>query len=593
MVISNDLFVHSGTPPYDIGSDIAAVGNQSNVDLGTFIGPNDTFSAGDNTQLSVYLNASGPVTVTNDAGISAHIHGEYVSGPVTYNGGTASDTITGSPSNDTFNVGSGNDTIDGGAGTDTVQYDAALQASDITVVNGQWQVSDGADGTDTLNNVEKVSDGTHTFLLVGAGGFTSIQAAIDLASDGDNDSLSAAGTYNESLNIDKGVTILGANAGILGTGVRGAETIITGQSQITTTSQVTINGVEFLDNQPYTLSSSDGFVALTILDDLMAGDVVEDSVFNRAPTSNPGTFSPGTFVGSNAQPTHRGIELASVGANTQVTIENNLFTGTDQYSYAGDDWRTAIYSNGGAGTTNIDDNTFENVRTGVNADNFSSSVQITGNSLDHDGSGVSIGVGSDVTNVTSITNNTFGVAVDNEFNFRNLTTPVTFNAGAAGNVLSNAAASNPNEYLYIEGGSAGDNLAGTSGNDILLGDAGNNTLTGAGGNDVLYGGTGITTANYLSTLTASNITVVSDADPFTPGNQPGWQVDAGAAEGTDLLNGIYAVQGASSLSSTGHFLLVGDGGYATIQAAIDAASGGDTISSLPAPTMKVSISIRA
>ena len=74
--------------------------------------------------------------------------------------------------NDTFNVGSGNDSIDGGAGIDTVKYDASLTASDITVVNGQWQVSDGADGTDTLNNVEKVTDGAHNFLLVGAGGFT-------------------------------------------------------------------------------------------------------------------------------------------------------------------------------------------------------------------------------------------------------------------------------------------------------------------------------------------------------------------------------------------------------------------------------------
>ena len=78
------------------------------------------------------------------------------------------------------------------------------------------------------------------------------------------------------LNIDKGVTILGANAGILGTGTRGAETIITGQSQINTTSQVVINGVEFLDNQPYTLSSGDNFTALTVGENSTAGDIVED-----------------------------------------------------------------------------------------------------------------------------------------------------------------------------------------------------------------------------------------------------------------------------------------------------------------------------
>ena len=134
-------------------------------------------------------NASNGLTITANNG------GDTITGTAHFN-----DTLIGGAGNDTFNVGSGNDSINGGAGTDTVKYDAALTARDITVVNGQWQVSDGSHGTDTLNNVEKVTDGAHNFLLVGAGGFQTIQAAIDAASDGDT-ILVAAGSYNEKFSI--------------------------------------------------------------------------------------------------------------------------------------------------------------------------------------------------------------------------------------------------------------------------------------------------------------------------------------------------------------------------------------------------------
>jgi hypothetical protein len=207
MVISNDSFQHSGTPSYQIGADIVTDGNQSNIDLGTFISSNSNFSAGDTTQLSVYLNASGPVTLTNDTGINARIHGEFAAGPLTYNGGSASDTITGTPLNDTFNVGSGNDSIDGGAGVNTVKYDAAVNKADITVVSGQWQVSDGTHGTDTLSNIQRVTDGTHNFLLVGDGGYATIQAAVNAASAGDT-ILIAGGTYTENVNVNVNVSDL-------------------------------------------------------------------------------------------------------------------------------------------------------------------------------------------------------------------------------------------------------------------------------------------------------------------------------------------------------------------------------------------------
>jgi hypothetical protein len=126
----------------------------------------------------------------------------------------------------------------------------------------------------------------------------------------------------------------------------------------------------------------------------------------------------------------------------------------------------------------------------------------------------------------------------------------------------------------VTGGAANEDLThyGTNGANLIDGGAGNDSLAGGAGNDILTGGLGTDTAVYAGSLTATNIRAVIDADPTTAGNQAGWQVSAGA-EGTDLLNGVESVTDGAGH----HFLLVGNGGYATIQAAINAASAGDTI----------------
>ena len=117
-----------------------------------------------------------------------------------------------------------------------------------------------------------------------------------------------------------------------------------------------------------------------------------------------------------------------------------------------------------------------------------------------------------------------------------------------------------------------ENVTGGSGSDTLTGDANANVLTGGAGATRSSVGGGIDTAAYSTTLTAANITTVADGDPTTVGNQAGWQVSAGA-DGTDLLTGVEKIS-----DGAGHnFLLVGNGGYATIQAAVDAAVNGDTI----------------
>ena len=128
------------------------------------------------------------------------------------------------------------------------------------------------------------------------------------------------------------------------------------------------------------------------------------------------------------------------------------------------------------------------------------------------------------------------------------------------------------ENLTLTGGG---NINGTGNGDanVITGNTGNNVLTGGGGNDTLVGDAGTDTASYTGTLTAANITAVVDTDPVAGGNQPGWQVVASGGQGTDIVTGVEKVTDGSGQS----FLLVGSGGYATIQAAVDAAVNGDTI----------------
>ena len=102
---------------------------------------------------------------------------------------------------------------------------------------------------------------------------------------------------------------------------------------------------------------------------------------------------------------------------------------------------------------------------------------------------------------------------------------------------------------------AGNELA-----NVITGNSGDNILTGGGGSDTIDGGGGIDTAVYTGAVTAT-------------ASGGGWSVNGGVGEGTDTLSNVEVINDAGS----GNILLVGNGGYASISAAIDAAVDGDTI----------------
>ena len=372
--------------------------------------------------------------------------------------------------------------INGGLGIDTAAYQDARSNYAISVttdshgkVTGFSQVQETGpnaahDGTDGLTSIERLQfsdvtlDVNQRVQLFDSGNligtFDSIQAAINAGADGDLIRL-AAGTYDESVTLDKNIEIDGANSGTSGTGVRGAESIIRGQMTVTAahsaSAHVTINGVEIYN----TSDNSHAFVGINVTSG--ADVTVSNSVF----------FSP-VQNGSNAT-ADRAIQLTT-GATGVVNVDHNLFTGAAHNAFSTASWTTGIWSDGAQSSGTIDSNTFEFVRTAINADDFNNSLAITHNTVQNSGSGVSIGVGSDVSNITSIQHNTFS-NVDTDFNLQNVTTPIGFDLTATDNQTSGVSSGT------VLGGTAGDTIKGSAGNDILVGNGGDDTIYRDAGND--------------------------------------------------------------------------------------------------------------
>ncbi len=111
-------------------------------------------------------------------------------------GGNFNDSITGNSDANIFTGGGGDDRLIGRGGIDTALYTGTLVSANITAVidadpvtagnQAGWRVSAGAEGTDLLTGIEKVTDSAgHTFLLVGSGGFATLALANAAAQAGD------------------------------------------------------------------------------------------------------------------------------------------------------------------------------------------------------------------------------------------------------------------------------------------------------------------------------------------------------------------------------------------------------------------------
>ena len=173
------------------------------------------------------------------------------SGNINGTGNSVANVITGNSGNNTLDGQGGDDTLTGGGGNDTsigarhrhrgLRRDAQqLDARRRRPRPLRRQHRRRRGRRHALRHREDHRGGGH-HLLVGNGGYATITAAIAAASAGDTIRI-AAGTYSEHVDVNKDVTLEGANHGIAGNGARGAETVITGGVKISATG-ASVDGV--------------------------------------------------------------------------------------------------------------------------------------------------------------------------------------------------------------------------------------------------------------------------------------------------------------------------------------------------------------
>ncbi len=238
-----------------------------------------------------------------------------------------------------------------------------------------------------------ITVGAHTFAINYAGGdgndivlskcggvtntntsatYCTIQAAINdpLTLNGHTLTV-AAGTYTENIVINKALTINGPNVGIAGTGSRVAEAIL-----LNCTIDINHAGNTTLDGLQIKRTDSPGPTNQIELD---GGGIntVQNCIFERN--------------GANTGQEIRAMVTTTAGGNK--VILNNKITGDASGGLFGGhkSWARGIYIDAGAFTVNFSGNTIENCRSGMNIDDYNANLTIAGNTLNNNGTQISIG----------------------------------------------------------------------------------------------------------------------------------------------------------------------------------------------------------
>ncbi|MBK9660293.1 MAG: hypothetical protein IPO68_10445 [Chitinophagaceae bacterium] len=195
-----------------------------------------------------------------------------------------------------------------------------------------------------------------------------IQENIDIAAAGDA-VLVSAGTFNESLNVNKSVSLIGAQAGVCAPTRAGAESIINSvNGNGINASGVTINGFTIQGQTSaagpgfgYALYMAPGNTGTKLLNNIIKDNVIGSSLSNQGASPAQVQITCNWFKNNNnpGSATGSGIytdEYTSGGIISNVLINNNKFSGNNSAGIDHSTTQAAMASTG----ISIDGNEFSN-----------------------------------------------------------------------------------------------------------------------------------------------------------------------------------------------------------------------------------------
>ncbi|TND00070.1 MAG: calcium binding hemolysin protein, partial [Rhodocyclaceae bacterium] len=435
-------------------------------------GGDDLINGGGNFDWADYRDASGAVTVNLATGLASGADGnDVLAGIEALRGSTYDDTFTGDGGDNWLRGGGGNDVLNGGAGSDYADYKDAAGAIMVDLATGTAR---GADGNDTLANIENVRGSAYADTLTGGSGDNWLRGG------GGNDVLNggAGSDYADYKDAAGAVTVN------LATGTAsGAD----GNDRLASIEHV--RGSAYADT--LTGNSGTNFLRGGAGNDRLDGGAGSDwAAYWDATGGVTVDLAAHTSSGADGNDTLIGIENVT-GSAYADTLKgdagsnwlrgnggNDTINGDTGYDWA-DYWNASgsVTVNLAAGTASGADGNDTLSSIEAVAGSYYYSDALTGDDGDNwlDGRG-----GNDTLD---------GGAGADWANYYYAASAVTVDLSAG-----NASGADGNDVLIsiesISGSNYADTLTGDGGNNTLRGNAGDDTLNGGDGSDVLDGGAG-------------------------------------------------------------------------------------------------------